>query len=94
VRYVIHHSLPKSITNYYQESGRAGRDGKPADCILFFSYKDKSRQASLIVRSRDDKQRDRRGNWQDNMRVMRNGKHDITSLEVRNRFFINKNVHL
>ena len=41
VRYVIHFSMPKSITHYYQESGRAGRDGDKADCILFFAYKDK-----------------------------------------------------
>jgi len=41
VRYVMHYSLPKSITHYYQESGRAGRDGDKADCILFYAYKDK-----------------------------------------------------
>jgi len=40
IRYVIHAAMPKSIEHYQQETGRAGRDGEPADCILFFSGSD------------------------------------------------------
>ncbi|KAG0726154.1 ATP-dependent DNA helicase Q1 [Chionoecetes opilio] len=48
VRFVIHHCISKSMENFYQESGRAGRDGEPAKCIIFWKFSDLARQSTMV----------------------------------------------
>ncbi len=59
VRYVVHYDVPKNLEGYYQETGRAGRDGLPSDCVLFYNGGDAAKQRHFIRQIGDDAERAR-----------------------------------
>lgn len=57
VRYVVHYDMPKNLEGYYQETGRAGRDGLPSECALFFTGGDAAKQRHFVRQIADERER-------------------------------------
>ncbi len=81
IRFVIHFDIPKSLENYYQETGRSGRDGMEGECVVYFSYKDISKLEKLL-RDKSVAERER------NIQLINETVAYIESAECRRKFLL------
>ncbi len=81
IRFVIHYDIPKSLENYYQETGRSGRDGLDGECVVYFSYKDINKLEKLL-RDKSVAERDR------NIQLINETVAYMESAECRRKFLL------
>jgi bloom syndrome protein len=87
VRFIVHHTIPKSLEGYYQETGRAGRDGKPSACYLFYGYQDTIMLNKFIDESDGNReQKDRQRKMLNRVVQFCENKADCRRVEVLNYF--------